>query len=68
MRARLVDAFHNRKPDEDAPGLCLLYRIEQARGTMQVSSDLQALEYFDKSGIKELQLPPWSKYFLREYL
>ena len=68
VRARLVDAFHNRKPDEGASGLCLLYRIEQARGTMQASSDLQALEYFGKSGIRELQLPPWSKYFLREYL
>jgi ADP-ribose pyrophosphatase YjhB (NUDIX family) len=67
-RARLMDAFHNSEPDEGAPGLCLLYRIEEAKGKMQASSDLQALRYVEKSRIRELQLPPWSKYFLREDL
>lgn len=68
IRAYLMDAFHNSKPDEGAPGLCLLYRIEEAKGKMRASSDLQALEYVEKSRIRELQLTPWSKYFLREYL
>jgi len=68
MRARLMDAFHNSKPDEGAPGLCLLYSIEQVEGETRASSDLQAIECVEKSRIRELQLTPWSKYFLREYL
>lgn len=68
VRARLMDAFHNSKPDEGTPGLCLLYHVEEARGKMRAASDLQALEYVEKSRIRELQLPPWSKHFLREYL
>jgi ADP-ribose pyrophosphatase YjhB (NUDIX family) len=68
VKARLIDAFHNSKPDEGAPGLCLLYRVEETRGKMQAASDLQALEYVEKSRIRELRLPPWSEYFLREYL
>jgi len=68
VRARLMDAFHNYQPEEGAPGLCLLYRIEEVKGAMRAASDLQALEYVEKSRIRELQLPPWSEYFLREYL
>ncbi|MGA9350623.1 MAG: NUDIX domain-containing protein [Anaerolineae bacterium] len=68
VKARLIDAFHNSKPDEGAPGLCLLYRIEEAKGKMRASSDLQVLEYVEKSRIRGLQLPPWSRYFLREHL
>ena len=68
VKARLMDAFHSSKPDEGAPGLCLLYHIEEAKGKMRASSDLQALEYVEKSRIRKLQLAPWSKYFLREYL
>lgn len=67
-KARLVEAFHNSHPDEGAPGLCLLYRIEEAEGELRAASDLQALAYVEKSRIKELQLPPWSRYFLREHL
>ena len=33
-KARLMDAFHNSKPGEGAPGLCLLYRIEEAKGKL----------------------------------
>lgn len=68
VRARLTDAYHNSDPDEGAPGLCLLYRIEKVEGEIKAASDLQAVEYVETSRIKELQLPPWSKYFLREYL
>ncbi len=68
MRARLVDAFHNSEPDEGAPGLCLLYSVQQVEGEMRASSDLQAIECIEKPRIKELQLTPWSKYFLRECL
>jgi 8-oxo-dGTP diphosphatase len=68
VRAHLVDVFHNKDPDEGAPGLCLLYRIEEVEGEMQAGSDLQALEFVEKLRIRELPLPPWSKYFLREYL
>ena len=68
MRAHLMDAFHNSRPDEGAPGLCLLYHIEEAKGKMRASSDLQALEYVEKARIRELQLTPWSEYFLREHL
>lgn len=66
VSARLMDAFHNSRPEEGAPGLCLLYRIDEAEGEMCAGSDLQRLEYVDKSRIRELQLPPWGKYFLRE--
>lgn len=68
VRAHLMEAYHNNEPEEGAPGLCLLYRIEEAKGEMEAASDLQAVEYVEKLRIKELQLPPWSKYFLREYL
>ena len=68
VRAHLMEAYHNSDPEEGAPGLCLLYRIEEAEGEMEAASDLQAVEYVEKLRIKELQLPPWSKYFLREYL
>lgn len=68
VRAHLMDAFHNSEPDEGRPGLCLLYQIEEAKGKMQAASDLQVLEYVEKPQIRELQLTPWSKYFLREYL
>lgn len=68
VKAHLMEAYHNSNPDEGAPGLCLLYRIEEAEGKMQAASDLQVLEYVEKSRIGRLQLPPWSRYFLREYL
>lgn len=68
LRAHLMEAYHSGDPDEGAPGLCLLYYIEEAEGEMQASSDLQALEYVEKDRISTLQLPPWSQYFLREYL
>ena len=68
VKAHLMGAYHNSDPDEGAPGLCLLYYVEEAEGEMQASSDLQAIEYVEKSRIRRLQLPPWSKYFLREYL
>jgi len=68
VRAHLMEAYHNSDPEEGAPGLCLLYRIEEAKGEMEAASDLQAVEYVEKLRIKELQLPPWSKHFLREYL
>lgn len=68
VNAHLMEAYHNSDPEEGAPGLCLLYRVEEAEGEMEAASDLQAVEYVEKLRIKELQLPPWSKYFLREYL
>jgi 8-oxo-dGTP diphosphatase len=68
VRARLTDAYHNSDPDEGAPGLCLLYRIEKVEGEIKAASDLQAVEYVETFRIKELRLPPWSKYFLRKYL
>lgn len=67
-RAHLMDAFHNSEPAEGAPGLCLLYHVEEARGRMRASSDLQALKYVEKFNIRKLQLTLWSRYFLREYL
>ena len=68
VKVYLMEAYHNTVPDEGAPGLCLLYRIEEAEGEMRAASDLQTLEYVEKSRIRGLQLPPWSKYFLRECL
>ena len=68
VHAHLIEAYHNSDPDEGAPGLCLLYRIEKAAGEIQAASDLQVLEFVEKSRIEKLQLSPWSKYFLREYL
>ena len=68
VKEHLMEAYHNSDPDEGAPGLCLLYRIEEVEGEMQAASDLQVLEYVEKSRIGRLQLPPWSRYFLREYL
>ena len=68
VRAHLMEAYHNSDPAEGVPGLCLLYRIEETKGEMLAASDLQALEYVEKSEIRRLQFPPWSRYFLREYL